>query len=207
MALTVIMSIPLASLTSVLASVALLCPAAWPPEVREVAIVSRADGSAQPALTWSPATDESRPLLVGLHTWGGNYKQVSNGAIFARWAIARGWHFIHPQFRGPNTTPAAMGSDLAVQDVVDAVDHMKSTAKVDDSRIYLIGASGGGHMAMLMAGRHPDIWAGVSAWCGIADIAAWHREHLKAAGPDNYARNIEGALGGLPIRSPGGPRR
>lgn len=170
----------------------------WQSEVRRIEVVSSLDHSAQPALTWSPPTSGPRPLLVGLHTWGGDYTQASNGRVYAQWCMDQGWHFVYPNFRGPNRTPAAMGSNLAVQDVVDAVEHLKKTQKVDASRIYLIGVSGGGHMAMLMAGRHPEIWAGVSAWCGISDIAAWHAEHLKGGKPDNYAANIESALGGAP---------
>lgn len=170
----------------------------WQQEIQEIRIHSTADQTDQPALTWSPASDEARPLLVGLHTWGGNHLQVSNGRVYAQWCMDQGWHFVYPNFRGPNTNPAALGSDLAVQDVVDAVEHLKKTHKVDGSRIYLIGVSGGGHMAMLMAGRHPEIWAGVSAWCGISDVAAWHAEHVKNGQPDGYARNIEGALGGPP---------
>lgn len=170
----------------------------WQADVKEIKITSTADQSQQPALTWSPTTNEARPLLVGLHTWGGDYTQAANGRVYAQWCMDQGWHFVYPNFRGPNRTPAAMGSDLAVQDVVDAVEHLKKTQKVDASRIYLIGVSGGGHMAMLMAGRHPEIWAGVSAWCGISDIAAWHSEHVKGGKPDNYAANIESALGGAP---------
>jgi pimeloyl-ACP methyl ester carboxylesterase len=173
-------------------------PPDWPEGVTELRIRSTADGSDQPALTWSPTGEEARPLLVGLHTWGGDYRQTSNGAVFARWCMAQGWHFVFPQFRGPNRTPEALGSDLAVQDIADAVAHLRRTQPVDADRIYLIGASGGGHMAMLMAGRHPDLWAGVSAWVGISDVAAWHAEHLKEGHPDNYARNIEAALGGPP---------
>lgn len=170
----------------------------WPADIKVIQVSSSLDQTSQPALTWSPASDEPRPLLVGLHTWGGGYTQASNGTVYAQWCMDQGWHFVYPHFRGPNSTPAAMGSDLAVQDVVDAVEHLKKTKKVDASRIYLLGVSGGGHMAMLMAGRHPEIWAGVSAWCGISDIAAWHAEHLKGGQPDNYAQNIEKALGGRP---------
>ena len=173
-------------------------PRGWPEGVTELRIRSTADGSEQPALSWSPAGEEARPLLVGLHTWGGDYRQASNGAVFARWCMAQGWHFVFPHFRGPNRTPEALGSDLAVQDIVDAVAHLRQTRPVDADRIYLIGASGGGHMAMLMAGRHPDLWAGVSAWVGISDVAAWHAEHLKDGQADNYAKNIEAALGGPP---------
>lgn len=170
----------------------------WQPEVQEVRIRSTADQTEQPALTWSPGFTEARPLLVGLHTWSGNHHQAANGRVYAQWCMDRGWHFVYPNFRGPNSKPAALGSDLAVQDVVDAVEFLKKTQKVDASRIYLIGVSGGGHMAMQMAGRHPEIWAGVSAWCGISDVNAWHAEHVKNGQPDNYAKNIEGALGGPP---------
>ncbi|TDU66163.1 prolyl oligopeptidase family protein [Prosthecobacter fusiformis] len=171
---------------------------AWPPNLQHIQVRSSADQTEQPALAWSPPGTEARPLLVGLHTWSSDYKQSSNGRAYAHWCSQMGWHFIAPNFRGPNNTPEAMGSDLAVQDVVDAVEHMKKSQAVDTSRIYLIGVSGGGHMAMLMAGRHPEIWAGVSAWCGISDIAAWHSEHLRNGRPDGYAQNIEASLGGPP---------
>jgi dienelactone hydrolase len=114
--------------------------------------------------------------------------------------IAQGWAFVHPDFRGPNWTPQALGSDRAVQDVVEAVEWAKKQTAVDETRIYLIGVSGGGHMAMLMAGRHPEIWAGVSAWCGIGDVARWHAEHTKNGKSDKYAENIVAALGKVPRR-------
>lgn len=173
-------------------------PKGWPGDVAEIRIRSSADGSEQPAMTWSPPGGEARPLLVGLHTWGGDYRQASNGPTFARWCMNQGWHFVFPHFRGPNRTPEALGSDLAVQDIADAVAHLQRTQRVDPDRIYLIGASGGGHMAMLMAGRHPELWAGISAWVGISDIATWHADHLKDGKADNYARDIEAALGGPP---------
>lgn len=173
----------------------------WPAEVSLIQVTSSLDHTPQPSLTWSPTDDETRPLLVGLHTWSGDYTQATNGATYARWCMERGWHFVFPNFRGANQTPAALGSDLAVQDIVDAVEHLKKTKHINASRIYLIGVSGGGHMAMLMAGRHPEIWAGVSAWCGIGDVAAWHAEHLKDGKPDRYAQNIEAALGGPPSGS------
>jgi pimeloyl-ACP methyl ester carboxylesterase len=136
--------------------------------------------------------------LVGLHTWSGDYRQTASSVPYWEWCRQQGWHFIHPNFRGFNRTPEALGSDLAVQDVVDAVAWAKANANVDARRVYLIGVSGGGHLALVMAGRHPDIWAGVSAWCGIFDVARWHAEHVKNGKPDRYATDIESALGGPP---------
>lgn len=169
----------------------------WPSEVSKVEIPC-SDGAMQRAMWFKPASKGKKPLLVGLHTWSSNFASAGGDAVYAKWCIDQGWIFMHPDFRGPNWTPPALGSDRAVQDVVEAVAWAKTQAEVDESRVYLIGVSGGGHMAMQMAGRHPELWAAVSAWCGIADIAQWHREHLKDGKPDRYAQNIEAALGHAP---------
>jgi pimeloyl-ACP methyl ester carboxylesterase len=170
----------------------------WPAEAQEISVLSSADGSAQPATAYMASDDgAAKPLLVGLHSWGTDNQKAANGAVYAKWAIKQGWHFIYPNFRGPNYTPESMGSDLAVQDVVDAVQYMQKAGRVDSSRIYLIGASGGGHMALLAAGRHPEIWAGVSAWVPIVDIVAWHAENLPLD-KGGYAKKIQRALGGSP---------
>lgn len=169
----------------------------WPVEVTKVEIPC-SDGVKQAAMWFNPSAKGKKPLLVGLHTWSSSFASAGGDAVYAKWCIDQGWIFIHPDFRGPNWTPPAMGSDRAVQDVVEAVAWAKTQAEVDETRVYLIGVSGGGHMAMQMAGRRPELWAAVSAWCGIADIAQWHREHLKDGKPDRYAQNIEAALGHAP---------
>lgn len=171
----------------------------WAVDVAKVEIPC-SDGAIQPAMWYAPVTSnkEPRPLLVGLHTWSSHYASAGGDAVYAEWCIAQGWAFVHPDFRGPNWTPQAMGSDRAVQDIVEAVAWACQQTAIDRSRIYLVGVSGGGHMAMLMAGRHPELWAGVSAWCGISDIAQWHAEHQKDGKSDKYAQNIEAALGHVP---------
>ena len=170
----------------------------YPPEVEEIRYPVAADQSEQPALFWKPEkSDEPRPLLVALHTWSNDYRQAGGEAVYARWCLQNDWVFIHPNFRGPNRTPEAMGSDLMVADIIAAVDWAKKQAKVDESRIYAIGVSGGGHATQLMAGRCPEIWAGISSWCGISDIAAWHTETTESD-RTKYARDIEKALGGNP---------
>lgn len=171
----------------------------WPAQVTQVEIPA-SDGVVQKAMWFAPASTEKKPLLVGLHTWSSNFASAGGDAVYAEWAIAQGWAFVHPDFRGPNWTPYALGSDRAVQDVVEAVEWAKKQNAVDETRIYLIGVSGGGHMAMQMAGRHPEIWAGVSAWCGIGDVARWHAEHTKNGKSDKYAENIVAALGKVPTK-------
>jgi len=110
--------------------------------------------------------------------------------------VERRWAFISPDFRGPNVRPEACASDLAVHDVLDAVDLAKQRARIDENRIYLLGGSGGGHMSLVMAHRAPKLWAGVSSWVPITDLTAWH-QFCKAKGY-RYATMMEKCCGGPP---------
>ncbi|MFL2905683.1 MAG: alpha/beta hydrolase family protein [Limisphaerales bacterium] len=164
----------------------------WPEEIQEIKYRSAADDTDQPALYFAPSTKEARPLLVGLHSWSSDYRQANTS--YGQWAVNHDWHFIHPNFRGRNRTPSSMGSELAVQDILSAVSWARQQGNVDPNRIYVIGASGGGYASLLMAGRAPELWAGVSAWVPISDLVKWHAE--TAARKLRYAGEIEAALGG-----------
>jgi len=166
---------------------------AYPEGVREVKFLSGGDGTEQPALFWAPGGEDPVPLLVALHTWSGNYRQRGGEVVYAEWCQFQDWAFLHPDFRGPNRTPEAMGSDLVIADIAAAVAWAKEHRAIDSSRVYAVGVSGGGHAAMLAAARLPELWAAVSAWCGISDIDAWHRQ-TRDAGRDRYARDIEMAI-------------
>ena len=158
------------------------------------------DQSMQPAMVYRPDSKERRPLAVCLHTW--SYDCTANCSDYLQLAQKYGWNMIFPDFRGPNWTPPACGSDAVVSDLEDAVRYMKETSLVDAKRVYLIGGSGGGHCSLLMAGRRPDLWAGVSSWCPISDVAQWHRECKGNGKNDKYSQDIEKACGGVPDESP-----
>ena len=176
-----------------------------------VHVKSSLDGTMQPCWFWAPdkAKTESVPLIVGLHTWSYSYKSKSNYVQTLEYAKKRGWAFVGPNFRGPNSTPPACGGDPAVQDIVDAVNYAKGRVKIDAKRVYIAGGSGGGHITLLMAGRHPEIWAGCVAFCPITDLARWHADSvLKHPGRSSrYAQMMEGACGGAPSAKPDEYRR
>ena len=140
---------------------------------------------------------EPRPLLVALHTWSYTWKDGCESYDIL--ASQLDYHLIFPHFRGPNWTPEGCGSDAVVSDLEDAVAYMKQVCKVDEKRIYLMGGSGGGHASLLMAGRRPDLFSAISAWCPISDVARWHKESLVRY--KNYAEHIEKACGGDPAVS------
>jgi poly(3-hydroxybutyrate) depolymerase len=174
----------------------------------EVKIKSSADGTDQPAYFHLPPTalknGGKAPMLVMLHTWSYGYKAKNPAA----WAITeccrRGWAFLYPHFRGPNKTPQGCGSDLAVQDIADGVKWALANHPIDPNRVYIMGGSGGGHMSLLMAGRHPELFAASYAACPITDIARWYTESGDSARNlyPSYAKMIQSACGGKPEEKP-----
>ena len=156
------------------------------------------DGARQPCVLIPAEETGPRPLLVYLHPWRHGYDTDSR-----RWqaeARARGWHFLGPHFRGPNKRPEACASRLARQDVLDAITFAKERCAVDAEHLYAGGVSGGAHMALVMAAEAPEVWAGVSAWCAVTDLAAFYHE-CYAQGAKAY-RHIVKVCGGVPGASP-----
>jgi poly(3-hydroxybutyrate) depolymerase len=169
-------------------------------ERTKVWIASTVDGTRQPSYIILPDgfdLNGSRvPLLVSLHSWSRDLEYRS--WKLERLAEQRGWIYLYPNFRGPNEHPDACGSHKAQQDILDAVAWAKEKYPVDADRVYIVGASGGGHMTMLMVGRHPNVWTAASAWVGISDLVAWHKLHAK----DKYGRMMRLACGGAPEDGP-----
>lgn len=168
------------------------------PRLAEIRVTSTHDGTPQPSRLWLPdaAATEPTPLLVSLHSWSGDYTQDRS-----RWhqqAVDHGWIYLQPNFRGVNDHPEACGSPAARQDILDAIDWVIGRHNVDTSRIYLAGVSGGGHMSLLMAARHPERFSAVSAWVGISDLASWYRFHARGGKPERYARMIAACCEGAP---------
>jgi dipeptidyl aminopeptidase/acylaminoacyl peptidase len=67
---------------------------------------------------------------------------------------------------------------------------------IDENKVFLIGGSGGGHMALMMAAYAPKKFRAISAWCPITDLTAWHGQNA------GYAPEVEACCGGKPLSSP-----
>lgn len=151
--------------------------------MQEIIIKSTLDEENQPVLFYS-ASQPNRPLLVGLHTWSfDRFNQVDNMLPLAK---KHDFNLLLPEFRGPNlpSNPncrKACGSKYVIQDVKDAIDYCVENKQVDASNIFLLGASGGGQVALLVASHFPELFVSVSAFVPVCDLVKWsnHSDHYK----------------------------
>lgn len=157
------------------------------------------DSSPEKSWCYFPDDKKNIPLVIGLHTWScERSNQLKNLRPLCQ---ARGWALLLPEFRGPNLVnnpraPQACASRLAKQDIIDALDSVLKQYPLDKNNVFLLGGSGGGHMALMMAAYAPTRFRAVSAWCPITDLAAWHGQNAA------YAPHIEACCGGPPGASP-----
>ncbi|NIC04233.1 alpha/beta hydrolase family protein [Billgrantia bachuensis] len=166
------------------------------PEVEDISIPASADDYEQPALFYAPEVEEERPLLLVLHSWSTDYLQNIDIPL-AQFAVSNEWAFMHPDFRGANDgRPESTASDLVISDMEDALEYARENANVDESRIYLLGYSGGAMNALHLASRHPDTFAGVAAWVPVYDLASWYEWNDRLG--EKYAEEIAEACGGVP---------
>jgi poly(3-hydroxybutyrate) depolymerase len=151
-------------------------------EQQEIYVKSTMDGTMQPSLFFKSDSVEKRPLLVGLHTWSfDRFNQISNMLPVCE---QHDFNLLLPEFRGSNleSNPncrQACGSELAKQDIKDAIDYLIDSDLVDKDNIFLLGLSGGGHMALLMAGMCPEYFKAIGAYVPITDLTKWAKENPK----------------------------
>ena len=147
----------------------------WDKGFEFVEIASSLDNKKQKAYFYPSTSKNPSPLVVSLHTWGGNYQEYDSIALFSK---EKNLNYIHPDFRGANSTPDACNSQKSLRDIDDAIDFVIKNANVDRNKIYIIGKSGGGYAAIgaYMKSKHPIHT--VSSWVPITDISKWYAEGL-----------------------------
>jgi len=179
----------------------------WDEDFSLVYIPSSADTLTQRAFFFASTANDPAPLVVSLHTWSGDYSQNDELAALCK---EKNINYIHPDFRGPNNHPDACISKLALSDIEDAITFALANSNADNSRIYVIGASGGGYatLASYMKLKYPV--AAFSSWVPISDLEAWYYESLirknKYAGdvlactsPGDTILNVENARERSPL--------
>lgn len=136
-------------------------------------IKSSIDSNIQKTYYYKSKSKNPKPLVVSLHTWGGDYSQEDKLALICK---QNDLNYIHPNFRGTNNTKNSCCSEQVLSDIDDAISFAISNFNVDISKIYVIGASGGGYatISTFMKSKHKV--KKYSAWVPITDLIAWHNE-------------------------------
>ena len=149
-------------------------------EQTEIWVRSSLDGTMQPSLLYRSASKEKRPLLVGLHTWSHDrFNQIS---VMLPYAEKLDFNLLLPEFRGSNLVSnpictQACASEYAKTDIKDVIDYVLEHENVDRENVFLLGESGGGHMALMMAGMIPEYFKAIGAYVPITDLRNWVKEN------------------------------
>jgi len=129
-----------------------------------LARISPSDGTLQPyAVSLPPRWDPNKayPLLVELHGRGSDLPLgLTNGTFlpYKGEAIT-----LLPWLRGNGTWREDNGSE---PDIWEAIDDLKSFAKLDPDRWYICGHSWGGDDVWAIVQRTPDLWAAAGIMSG-----------------------------------------
>ncbi len=136
-------------------------------------IISSKDSTIQPSIYYKTKSLKPQPLLVYLHSWTADYRQIDSMALLAK---QKNWNYITPNFRGPGWNPQSCGSEFVIPDIDDAIDFMLKNANVDKREVHIYGRSAGGHAVMLayMKLKYPEKI--FSSWAGISNFVDWYYE-------------------------------
>lgn len=143
----------------------------WEKDCKLITIKSTIDSCFQKAYFYKTTSNRPQPLIISLHNWSGNYSQYDGLSALC---IKNEFNYIHPNFRGPNTNPNACLSEKVISDIDDAIDYAKKNANVDESKIYIIGASGGGYTGLGAFIKSKHEIARISIWVPITDLISWY---------------------------------
>jgi pimeloyl-ACP methyl ester carboxylesterase len=147
----------------------------WSHGFLKVEISSSLDGNKQEAYLYASHSSRTKPLIVSLHTWSGDFKQKDP---IANEILARDWNYIHPDFRGSNDKPDAACSKFVLSDIEDAIRYAIKNTNADPEDVHIIGVSGG---AMVTLAAYMNIQYPVksfSAWVPISNLEAWYWESV-----------------------------
>jgi len=180
-------------------------------ELRSALTYATHDGIALQGDFYLPNARGSMPALVAVH--GGGWQQGARSAFqhCGRHLAAHGYAVLAISYRFAKKGHKAFPQ--TVQDVIAAVQFVRGSATafgIDPSRIALIGASAGAHLAALaaLAGRSPifadgypgDAHAAVGSVVkaligvyGVYDLAAMWEAYRVASPLDNNIENFLGA--------------
>jgi hypothetical protein len=137
------------------------------------------------------SSTEPMPLVVDLHQWSSNHNgSFGNDKRLDLTLLGRNWNYVRPNL-GSNRTPEGCCSPLAIGRLKTAIAFAKENGNVLDDQVYIVGASGGGYLALCGLMNDIEGVAGYDIWVPISDLAAWHDQTRGTA----YAESVRACTG------------
>ncbi|OGV49589.1 MAG: hypothetical protein A2X49_06415 [Lentisphaerae bacterium GWF2_52_8] len=139
------------------------------------------DSTEQTAAGYVPDSCDNKtplPLVIVAHGMGCDKKQAK-GLGYYETAEKENFIVICPELHGLNSPgQTSLAAIPAQRDILDAIDYAFKNYNINKRRVYITGRSMGGMMAMLMALKHPDIFAAAVAGQGVYDLKYWYGNSL-----------------------------
>ena len=134
------------------------------------------DGSVQPYWVFVPKNYDARkayPLAIFLHGYDPYISKIEPWIPGDKtWSIATDRGFILAIPYGRRNSDFV---DIGEDDTLTVTNAVKAHYHVDNSRVYMMGASMGGYGAYAVALHHPDIWAATAVMSGRTDFYLWFK--------------------------------
>jgi dipeptidyl aminopeptidase/acylaminoacyl peptidase len=126
--------------------------------------------------------DEPAPTMVYFHGGPEGQSRPSYNNVL-RQAVDAGYTVVAPNVRGSSGQGRAFShaderySRLsAIDDVADTVAYLVKTGISDPEKMVVSGRSYGGYLTLATLVRHPELWRGAIAACGMSDLETFYRD-------------------------------
>lgn len=128
------------------------------------------------------AGDGPAPTMVYFHGGPEGQSRPSYNNVL-RQAVDAGYTVVAPNVRGSSGQGRAFShaDELyarisGLDDVADTVAHLVDAGISDPDRLVVSGRSYGGYLTLATLVRHPELWRGGIAACGMSDLETFYRD-------------------------------
>ena len=139
-------------------------------------------------------TNDKLPLVILLHGWSADYKQWSTEVDLQEFANKYSFVIACPDgFYDSWYINNPYKNDLMFEDffIQDFLPYISKKYNVDDKNIFISGLSMGGHGAMTLMLKHPDIFKSAGSTSGVLDLTMFPDRWTIKEGIGNYQDSPE----------------
>lgn len=150
-----------------------------------------------------PDAGSGYPVVMLMHGWSGDKNSFGDDAL--KRMAGKGLFICSAGMRGRNSAGGSRdASGREIYDIYDALQYVLANfaAKVDATKVAIVGYSGGGGNALAAACKFPDAWNVVVSHFGMSDYGRNNPDAWYYNAPANYPPEVATAVGDTPANVP-----